>query len=210
MGQPVHRYVARTFADTVAVEGGKQGHIVLVVIQDGLVFDELLDEALARLEFQGIAHRRQLVAFVAVDKLHLHIRTTALDIAHQAVVVVHRWLETLVEIEIVVGNETLDGAVYAVNEDVDVVCRDFLEHQRQRYGVQKHVALFVDVPVECGDLEIVFPAGLDIERLAVVLYLHGDHHRIAGEATQLDSLVFAYAHRVQQDLSLRDLVAGFV
>ena len=102
MGETVDGNSFHAFRYAVGIKGGEERHVVLVIIKDWMTFYIVVYHVATAVELELIFGFGELIELVAVDKVVLSVGTEAVDGGDEAVEIVCRWLEFLVEVKIVV------------------------------------------------------------------------------------------------------------
>ena len=200
-------YLVRTLRKTVGKQGGEERHVVVVVIEYGLVFDIFVEHLAAGIEVKAVLHAGQLVTFVTVKELVLRVGGFLRHLQHQAVEITFLRAETGVEINPVGINIVCHHGLKIRNHAVQLICRHVDELQRQHLGCQIHIALLIHIPVETRHIPLIVAPWFHKERLAVVLNLQHHHGGVIGIGLEFKSTVASDNGLVHCHLTPRQHVA---
>ena len=138
---------------------------------------------------EAVFHACQLIALIAVEELVFRVGALLGHHGLEAVEIAFLRTETGVEVHPVridiIGHHSLeirDKPVQFPGRHVDKL-------HRQHLGLQKDIALLVDVPVKTRHIHLVVASRLYKERLAVVLNLQHHHGGVVGVGFQLKGAV---------------------
>ena len=191
-------YLSGALGEGVGKEGAEERHIVVVVVEDGLVLDIAVDHIAAAVEMETVLEAGQLVALISVEEFVAGVGSFLGYFYFQAVEIAFLRTETGIEEDAVVVQILRHYGLIVGDQPVEFVLGHIDKFQRQHLGVEKDIFLLTDVPVKARHIHLVVPTRFDKERLAVVLYLQHHQGGIVGVGLQLEIMVIANGGLVHQ------------